>query len=196
MKKGEKRKLELLKIAYKMFLTRGYENTSVDEIIEEAGIAKGTFYYYFQSKEQLLEEVIGMMIDEEAERACEVLNTDLPIPQKITAVILSFRPASEEATIEEALFHPDNVLMHNKIKKRLLDTAIPLLSKIVEEGNEKGIFICDNIPERVHMMLIVSSEIFDEGEFTERDIEVFIDLSEKLLGAKAGTMGFIRDMIG
>ena len=63
MKKGERRKLELLQIAYRLFLTRGYENTSVDEIIEEAGIAKGTYYYYFESKEQMLEEVIGMMID-------------------------------------------------------------------------------------------------------------------------------------
>ena len=58
MKKGEKRKLELVQIAYRMFLTKGYENTSVDEILEEAGIAKGTFYYYFESKELLLEEVI------------------------------------------------------------------------------------------------------------------------------------------
>ena len=53
MKKGEKRRRELLRIAYRMFLSRGYENTSVDEIIEEADIAKGTYYYYFQSKEQI-----------------------------------------------------------------------------------------------------------------------------------------------
>lgn len=44
-------------------------------------------------------------------------------------------------------------------------------------------------------MLLVSSETFDEGQFTEKDIEVFIDLTEKLLGAKKGTMEFVRDMI-
>ena len=85
MKKGEKRKLELLKIAYGMFITKGYENTSVDGIIEEAGIAKGTFYYYFESKEQLLEDVIEMMLDEEIAKAEEVLSSDLPIPQRIMA---------------------------------------------------------------------------------------------------------------
>ena len=69
MKKGEKRKKMLLTIAYDMFLTQGYENTSVDEIIEIAQIAKGTYYYYFQSKEQMLEEVIDMMIDNEAKMA-------------------------------------------------------------------------------------------------------------------------------
>ena len=49
MKKGERRKQELLEIAYKMFLSKGYENTSVDDIIAEAGIAKGTYYYYFSN---------------------------------------------------------------------------------------------------------------------------------------------------
>lgn len=39
MKKGERTKLELLKIAYNMFLAKGYENTSIDAIIKEAKIA-------------------------------------------------------------------------------------------------------------------------------------------------------------
>ena len=65
MKKGERRKQELLGIAYRLFLSRGYENTSVDDIIDEAGIAKGTYYYYFESKEQTLEKVIDMMDREE-----------------------------------------------------------------------------------------------------------------------------------
>ena len=42
MKKGEKRRQELIRIAYRMFISKGYEQTSVDEIIDAAGIAKGT----------------------------------------------------------------------------------------------------------------------------------------------------------
>ena len=48
--------------------------TSIDEIIAEAGIAKGTYYYYFESKEATLEAVIDMMIEEEVSRAKEALN--------------------------------------------------------------------------------------------------------------------------
>jgi len=41
----------------------------------------------------------------------------------------------------------------------------------------------------------VSNEIFDDGKFTKKDIDVFIDMTEKLLGAEPGTMGFIRGLI-
>ena len=117
------------------------------------------------------------------------------MPQKIVGIIASLRPGQEEMPIEGALMKPENALMHARIKRRLLETVLPLLSKVVEEGIEQGIFLCDNIPERVRMLLVVSTEIFDEGQFTRRDVDVFIDMTEKLLGAKPGTMGFVRALI-
>ena len=196
MKKGENRKRELLQIAYRLFLSNGYEHTSVDEIIEEAGIAKGTFYYYFESKERMLEEVIGMMIEAEAGRAKQVLASGLDVPQKIVGIIASLRPAREEMPIEDALNRPENILMQKKIRQKLLETIVPILSEAVEEGIQRGIFECRHIPERVKMLLIVSGEVFDEQHrFTAEDVDVFIDMTEKLLGAAPGTMGFIRQLI-
>lgn len=195
MKKGERRKQELLQIAYRMFLQKGYEETSVDEIISQAGIAKGTYYYYFETKEQMLEEVIGMMIGQEIQAAEQILQTDLPVPQKIVGIITSLRPATAESPIEEALMKPENIIMHGKIQKKLIESVTPLLSEVVEEGIAEGIFACDHIPERVRMLLVISSETFDEGQFSEGDIAVFIDMAEKLLGAETGTMQFIRELI-
>ena len=195
MRKGEKRKRELLKIAYDMFLTRGYENTSVDEIIGKAQIAKGTYYYYFESKEQMLEEVIDMMIDSEAEAAKQIIATDIPVPQKIVGILTSMKPSEEEQPVKNALFQPENVLMHYKVRQKLIDVIAPLLSEVIEEGVNEEIFECENIPERVKMRLIISDATFNEGTFTEKDISVFIDMTEKLLGADKGTMGFIYDLI-
>lgn len=195
MRKGERRKQELLQIAYRMFISRGYDNTSVEDIIEEAGIAKGTYYYHFESKEQTLEEVIGMMIDEETEAAKQMIEADLPVQQKIVGIITSVRPTQEEHPIEGALMQPDNIVMHNKIRKKLVQNIVPILTEVVEQGMREGIFHCDNIPERVRMLLIVSNEVFDEGDFTTRDIDVFIDMTEKILGAKQGTMAFVRELI-
>ncbi|MCR4647463.1 MAG: TetR/AcrR family transcriptional regulator [Lachnospiraceae bacterium] len=195
MKKGERRKLELLKIAYRLFISKGYENTSVDEIIEEAGIAKGTYYYYFESKEQMLEDVIEMMIDTEVETARLVLGAPIPVEQKIVGIISSIRPTQEESPIEGLLMKPENALMHKKTKQKIIEKLVPLLTEVVEEGISRGVFDCENIPERVRFLLILSSETFDESLFGENDITVFIDMMEKLLGAKAGTMGFVRMLI-
>ena len=195
MKKGEKRKKELLKIAYDMFLTQGYENTSVDEIIEKAQIAKGTYYYHFKSKEQMLEEVIDMMIDNETEMAKQVIGMDIQVPQKIVGILASIKPTEAEQPVKNALFQPENVLMHYKVRQKLINVLTPLLSEVIEEGVNEGIFECDNIPERVKMLLNISDSTFNEGTFSEKDISVFIDMTEKLLGAENGTMSFIHDMI-
>ena len=195
MKKGEKRKQELLKIAYDMFLTQGYEKTRVDEIIEKAQIAKGTYYYYFQSKEQMLEEVIDMMIDNESEMAKQIIRTDISVPEKIVGILTSIKPTETEQPIKNTLFQPENVLLHHKVRKKLIDVLIPLLSEVVNEGVNEGIFECDNIPERVKMLLIISDGMFNEDTFTEKDIYVFIEMTEKLFGAEKGTMNFIYDLI-
>ena len=194
-KKGEKRKQELLKIAYHMFIQKGYEETSIDEIIAEAHIAKGTYYYYFPSKEATLEEVINMMIGEEVQRAKAVLTADIPIPQKLVAVITSLRPEQGEANISEVLNRKENIIMHDKISRRIVDEAVPLLTEVVSEGIAQGLFACNHIEERIRMILIMSQHLFDNGNFTEGDIEVFIDMVEKTLGAKPDTLGFIRGLI-
>lgn len=194
MKKGERRKNELIKIAYKKFLENGYEQTSVDELIEEAQIAKGTYYYYFRSKEQMLEEVIEMMLAKGSERAAEVLNSDLSIPEKIVGIMLAYRPMADELTIQDTLNQPENILLHDRINKKLLANAVPLLSEAVREGIRQGVFECEQVEERVKMILIIS-RIFDDGDYTRNDVIAFIDLVEKLIGAKPGAMGFIEKLI-
>lgn len=190
--KGQRRKKVLLQIAYRMFIEKGYDNTSMDEIIAEAGIAKGTYYYHFPSKEATLEAVIEMMISEEAERAKEVISAPIPVPQKIVAVIMTMRPQQEESGIANTLERSENIVMHEKANSRLLDVTTPILTEVVKEGISQGIFDCTNIEERVKMILFMCQRMFDSSSFNERDIEVFIDMVEKTLGAQAGTMGFIK----
>ena len=193
--KGERRKQELLRIAYQMFIQKGYEETSIDEIIAEAHIAKGTYYYYFPSKEATLEEVINMMISDEVERAKAVLYAPIPIPQKLVGVITSLRPEQNESNIANTLNQKENIIMHEKINRRVVDEAVPLLTEVVSEGIAQGMFACNHIEERVRMILIMGQHLFDNSNFSDGDIEVFIDVVEKTLGAQTGILGFIRELI-
>lgn len=194
--KGERRKQELLRIAYQLFIQKGYEGTSIDDIIAEAHIAKGTYYYHFPSKEATLEEVINMMISDEVQRARTVLSSPIPIPQKLVGVITSLRPEQNESSIADTLNQKENIIMHEKISRQIVDESVPLLTEVVSEGIAQGLFACDHIEERVRMILIMSQHMFDNGNFTEGDIEVFIDIVEKTLGAQPDTLGFIRQLIG
>lgn len=197
--KKEIRKKELLNIAYKLFMTKGYENTSVDEIIAEAKIAKGTYYYYFESKEATLEKVIEMMIEEECKKANEILQSNLSVQEKILGIIISMRPNTEELKIQEAINIPENIVMHQKINKKIIEVITPLLTEVIEEGKKQNIFDCDNVKERIEIILIITNNLFDSNEKNSRKlniyIEIFIDLIEKLLGAKKGTIDFAKNLI-
>ena len=194
--KNNNRKEVLVRIAYNMFLSKGYENTSVDKIIEEAKIAKGTFYYYFESKEQLLEEVLRLMLENQSKQAEEILNSNISIPEKIVGIILSYTPGEKENAIKDTLHNNENIVLHQKLNKELIERMIPILAEVVKDGNELGIFNCDNIPERMKSILILSSSLFDDNKkFSKNDIAVFIDIVEKTLGAKSGTMDFINKII-
>lgn len=195
MKKNE-RKQELLRIAYNMFLSKGYDNTSIDDIINEAQIAKGTYYYYFESKEATLEEVINMMINEEIESAKAFLNMPISIPEKLVGVITSLRPKIHEEEIKNAINKKENIVMHEIINNRIIEEAIPLLEQVVNEGIKSNIFNCNHIKERLRMLLIMSNELFNSEKIDINEVEVFIDTAEKMLGAKQGTLEFIKMLIG
>lgn len=194
--KKEIRKNELIKIAYNLFITKGYENTSVDEIIAKAGIAKGTYYYHFESKEQMLEEVINMMIDEGVERAKQVVNSNLKVEEKLVYTILALRVTPEEQSVQDTLHTKENIILHKKINDKIIDVAVPLLSSIVREAKKEGLFTRDdNIEERVKMTLILSNEMFNHNEINDATILVFIDTLENIYGAKAGSLSFIQKLI-
>lgn len=195
--KSINRKEELLKIAYNKFITKGYLNTSIDEIIGEAKIAKGTYYYYFESKEKTLEEVINMVVEKMINKAKAVLELELPLEQKFINVILSFKPKINEKTLTEAINLPENIIMHEKLNKKVVENAVPILSKIVEEGNKQKILNCkENISEKIKITLILSSELFDDGNYNQADIKVYIEIVETLLGAQKGSLSFIKKLIG
>lgn len=193
--KKEARKKELLDIAYKQFVTKGYENTSVDEIIDIAGIAKGTYYYYFESKEQTLDEVVDMLVMDGVNRAQLVIDTDLKLEQKLINVILALRLSKKELSNGDEQ-DSSNIVFKNKLDEKILSTAISMLTNIVKEGVKTKLFVCNNIEERLRLLVVISNEFFDNSDYSEKYATVYIDTIEKILGAKPGSMKFIKKLLG
>ena len=97
--------------------------------------------------------------------------------------------------ITDVLERKENIIMHDKMCKKIVEVAVPILAEIVKEGIAQGIFTCNYIEERVKMLLVMSQHMFDYGNFGEKDVEVYIDMLEKSLGAKPGTMHFISKVL-
>ena len=93
----DERLKELLDAAQKLFFQRGYAQVSVRDIIDEVGIAKGTFYHYFKSKEDLLNQLVDRFTLEAAARARVVVEDDtLDALEKLNRLIATFRDAKVE----------------------------------------------------------------------------------------------------
>lgn len=77
----------IARVAARLFAERGYEATSVREIVEEAGVAKPTLYYYFGSKEGLAKALISDPLDELVERLRQAVEEE-PDPLRSLELVL------------------------------------------------------------------------------------------------------------
>lgn len=88
----QERKAQVVSAATRRIAEQGYVNTSVADVIDEAGISRGTFYLYFASREALFEEIVDRFVSE-IEGAIEVVTLDDDAPAE--KVLANFRRAIE-----------------------------------------------------------------------------------------------------
>lgn len=70
----QKKRKALLSHAFSLFMKQGISNTTISEIAEHAGVGKGTFYFYFKDKEDLIEKLVAQKAEQLLMNALEVLN--------------------------------------------------------------------------------------------------------------------------
>jgi TetR/AcrR family transcriptional repressor of nem operon len=94
-------KEKILQVALDQFYKRGYQSTSVDDIIEQAGVSKSNFYYHFKSKEDLGIKVLSLRSEEFDHMLSSTLcNADLSPADRLLN-FLNFLSDSQEARLEK-----------------------------------------------------------------------------------------------
>jgi Bacterial regulatory proteins, tetR family. len=79
----EKRRMEIIQAAMRVFSKNGFERTKMEAIAAEAGIGKGTIYEYFSSKKQLFEEMIDLNLDKYRENLYKIVKDEQSFYQKL-----------------------------------------------------------------------------------------------------------------
>lgn len=195
IKEAKERKNEILDVAERLFETRGFDHTSTNDILEETGIARGTLYYHFKSKEELLDAMVERMTERLIVRAKEIAaRKDVPVLQRFTRMMLALHAGgSIDQEILEQVHKPQNALMHQKIQQQLLTEITPLLVALIEEGTAQGICRTEYPWEVAEMTFLYANVVFDDlaeygTEDKQRKIEAFIHNLERLLGMGQGSM--------
>lgn len=200
-KAPEERKKEILDTANELFSQKGFDDTSVNDILERIGIAKGTFYYYFKSKEEVMDALVERCAAIMFERAKTVAaDKDLGVHEKIFAAVmaLNMRDTGSEELLRQ-MHKPQNALMHEKSLITLIEGATPILAGIVREGIEAGLFDTPCPEECVEMIITYTQIAFDDqisssDEDKTRKIAAFINNIERLLGTEKGAFAYVNNI--
>ncbi|WP_276815160.1 TetR/AcrR family transcriptional regulator [Faecalibaculum rodentium] len=195
VKDAAARHSEILDAAEKLFGTKGYDATSTGDILRELGIARGTLYYHFKSKEDILDAMIDRLTQALAARAAEVLDRkDIPVLQRLTLMMQSLHVNNAVGhEIMSQVHKPQNALMHQKMQERMLTAVVPLVTSLLQEAREQG--LCQTrYPEEVtEMTLLYASTVFDElsglsEEKRQEKVLAFIYNLERLLQMPEGSL--------
>lgn len=202
VKEANERRNEILDAADELFGKKGFDGTSTNDILEKVGIARGTLYYHFKSKEDIMDALIeryntGLL--ESAKMAA--LDKSIPVYERIIRVVMALNiSGSSSGEIMEHIHKPQNALMHQKIQRVINNNVPPILAEIIREGIEQGLFNTPYPQECMEMMVIYLNTLFDNDiiDMTDEErstrIQAFTFHAERLLGAKSGSLMEVMSM--
>lgn len=201
VKEAEDRKNEILDVANKLFALKGFDGTSITNILDEIGIARGTLYYHFKSKEDIMDALIERTTSRIIEEANKIASDrSIQVIERILRVAMALNISNEEEGKEmiDQMHKPQNALMHQKMQKSILLGITPIMARMVDEGVEQSIFSTPYPYESMEMVMVYAISVFDDEdsstskEESERRNQAFIFNMERLLGAK--TSSFMKMM--
>ena len=195
VKSAQERRNEILDVASELFVQKGFEGTSTNDILEKVGIARGTLYYHFKSKEEILDAIVERINQQVVERLEEIVcKKEIPIMERLVLAVRALRVDTELGEeLMEQVHKPQNALMHQKMQEMLLRQITPLFQELIEEGIQRGLVETHFPKETLEMILLYAFIMFDdEMEQSEEErnlrIKAFVFNVERLLGAPTGSL--------
>ncbi len=191
------RREELIDIAEELFLKNGYEETPVSEIVEKAQVAQGTFYYYFKSKDEVLDAVCIRYLDEFAHVIKEqIKRNDINAVEKLVNVFKNGAQFNLNRKKLMGYVHEEkNALFHLKMERKSYPLIAPLFAKIIERGVKEGLFNVKYPLEAALAMMGSWDTLFDVERFftmtpeeKKRKVEAAFNVLERIVGVNQGML--------
>jgi hypothetical protein len=144
-KTKEERRNEIIETAGKLFEEKGYEQTQVQDIVNEIGVAKGLFYYYFKSKDEVMEELADRYADAIIDAVNKLIDKDIATFDKINRIFQIFIDSAEKKYgIFMGILNVKNGITHERIFFNVGKKMVPLVTELILSGNDNGECNCSD----------------------------------------------------
>lgn len=166
----EIKKRELLAIAEKLFLDKGYEQTSIDDILKETGISKGGFYHYFKSKDEILSESIRNIIEESIEYLKPVVEDKTLDALEKFKLFMKKKAEFQSSKVEYAkllasILQTD--IAQYKYSLIMSQKMVEPFAHIIEQGVNEGVFDVDYPRETADILIRTVTSVVHSASFEE-----------------------------
>jgi len=202
------RRNEILDVARKLVYTKGYEQMSIQDILDALNISKGAFYHYFDSKQALLDGLIERILDDAEQVLRPIVEAKgLSAIEKLRRY---FDTAGKWKVSQKSfmldlfrVWHADaNAIMRQKQESASIKRIAPMLAEIVRQGMDEGVFSTKYPEQFAHMfvglshgfedklveLLLVDHPPPDALQRLEALIGAYSDSMERILGAPPGSL--------
>jgi AcrR family transcriptional regulator len=202
---------EILNVAQRLIYTTGFEQMSVQDILDELKISKGAFYHYFDSKMSLLDELVERMMDEAIQVLQPIVDADdLPAVEKLQLYFAAgsrWKVARKSFMLDlmRVWYTDSNTLVRHKQETAAIQRIAPMLAEIVRQGITEGAFttsypdqigsmiwgLAQGIGDNVADLLLSEEPPADALQRLEAVVGAYSEAMERILGAPVGSLPLV-----
>jgi AcrR family transcriptional regulator len=201
-KDRDTRRAELVDASTALFLHKGYEAAMVSDVVKRVGVAQGTFYYYFKTKEDVLDAVLEKLLQENVDRAARLAGDEFQsVAQRVEGLFrMLFSPrGSIDVNPRYGRF-----LQESTVRVRLEDMQTrllqPVLKGLLELGAECGEFAALRNPGELSEIALRGAAGFMRGKkatgtaAAEAAMDTLAEFMARLLGLQEDALDF-KDIV-
>jgi AcrR family transcriptional regulator len=202
------RREAFLDVAQRLVETKGYEAMSIQDVLEALEVSKGAFYHYFDSKQALLEAVVERFADGVMDRMAPILSdpnlSALEKLERVFAGIAGWKAERKDLVLAiiEVWSSDSNAIVREKLRRMSVRLMTPLLSSVIKQGIDEGVFNVASPDETATVLLSVMLGFQEQAthlfiarqantipfELVERTVAGYTAAYERILGIPKGSL--------
>ena len=205
------RRMEILDVAQRLVYTKGFEQMTIQDILDESQISKGAFYHYFDSKSVLLEALIQRILDTAEQIMIPIVeDPNLPALEKLQRF---FSTLSRWKTAQKTYFlkllnvwyADENAIVRQKMMTATIQRISPYFTDAIRQGIREGVLstpypdqsgqvlltIFQGFGETLAELLILNEPLPDDLKRIENTVAAYNEAVARVLGADRGALKLV-----